>query len=54
MENGQEINCTVCSCKHHNERENKCKLKAIQVSPTQGNNTKNPDESMCSSYKYEN
>lgn len=53
MENRQEINCTVASCKYNNENENKCILQSIQVSPNKGNDTKMPDESMCASYKYE-
>lgn len=53
MDRDQKINCTVASCKYNNESENKCILEAIQVSPTEGKNTKMADESMCASYKYE-
>ncbi len=52
-ENGQKINCTVESCKYNNGEENLCMLQAIHVSPIQGNDSKEPDESMCASYKYE-
>ena len=53
MEKKQEINCTVASCKYNDDMENRCMLKAIQVEPTPENNSQNPDESMCASYKCE-
>lgn len=54
MEKSQKINCTVRSCEYNNCNENECTLKQIKVTPTIGNETKEPDESMCSSYKYNN
>ena len=54
MEKNQKINCTVSSCKYNNTEHAKCILKAIQVSPMEGCNTKTPDESMCASYENEN
>lgn len=54
MEKNQRINCTVASCKYNNKEKGKCTLEAIQVEPIQGCNTKEPDESMCASYKYIN
>lgn len=53
MEKNQQINCTVSSCKYNNEENGKCILQAIQVTPTPNNSSKNPDESRCSSYKYD-
>ena len=50
MEKNQKINCTVESCKYNNK---KCELGQIIVTPIIGCDTKQPDESMCSSYKYE-
>jgi len=47
----QEINCQVKSCKYHNDKNQTCELQAILVSPVKGKNTKNTDESMCSSYE---
>lgn len=52
MEGNQKINCTVGSCKFNDYQKQECNLKQIIVEPTQGCNTKNPDESMCSSYEY--
>ena len=52
MEGSQKIHCTVTSCKYNNERNGKCILEAIQVAPMPNTTTKNPDESMCSSYEY--
>ena len=54
MEKKQKINCTVTSCKYNNEGTQECKLEQIIVTPIIGCNTKQSDESMCSSYKYEN
>lgn len=51
MEHKQKINCTVKTCEYNNCQNNECTLKQIIVTPTQGCNTKQPDESMCSSYK---
>ena len=53
MEKGQEINCTVASCRFNNGENNKCTLKAIQVSPIEDVYTEKPDEPMCASYEYE-
>ena len=47
----QTINCTVCSCKYNNNSKQECELEHIVVTPIQGCETKQPDESMCSSYK---
>ena len=47
----QTINCTVTSCKFNNMQRQLCELEHIIVTPTQGCNTKQADESMCSSYK---
>lgn len=52
MESNQKINCTVTSCKYNNVEEKGCTLKQIIVTPVENCSTKNPDESMCSSYKY--
>lgn len=49
----QEINCRVNSCKYHNQQNQMCSLQAILVSPVNGKNTKQTDESMCSSYECE-
>lgn len=54
MEKNQKINCTVSSCKYNNLENSECVLKSIQVSPIEGCDVKNPDESMCASYKNEN
>lgn len=51
MEGNQKISCSVNSCKYNNSK-NGCELAEIQVTPIKNCNTKNPDESMCSSYKY--
>lgn len=53
MESNQKINCTVSSCKYNQNQEQACTLKQIIVTPMQDCQTKEPDESMCSSYKYE-
>lgn len=47
----QTINCTVTSCKYNNNQRQSCKLENIIVTPVQGCQTTQPDESMCSSYK---
>lgn len=51
MEENQTINCTVGTCKYNDNQRQLCQLKQIIVTPVQGCNTKQPDESMCSSYK---
>lgn len=48
----QEINCQVKSCKYHDKENQMCQLQAILVSPVNGKDTKNTDESMCASYEY--
>ncbi len=53
MERNQKISCTVGSCKYNNKLKGLCTLSEIIVAPTQGCNTKQSDESKCSSYKYE-
>ncbi len=52
MEPDQKINCTVTSCKYNKNQEQECSLRQIIVTPIQDCDTKEPDESMCSSYKY--
>lgn len=54
MENSQKINCTVTSCKYNNNQQYRCMLQAIHVSPIEGCNTMDADESMCASYEYSN
>ena len=54
MEKKQRINCTVASCKHNLKQEQECALEQIIVTPTPNCKSENPDESMCSSYKYDN
>ncbi len=54
MENNQKINCTVGSCKYNNTHKKECTLNAIIVTPMQDCNTKKADESMCSSYEFQN
>ena len=51
MEGKQNINCTVSSCKYNNREKEKCNLQSIQVEPIEAKDTKEPDESMCASYK---
>lgn len=53
MESNQKICCTVESCKYNNYN-GYCTLKEITVTPIENCNTKQPDESMCSSYEYNN
>ncbi len=53
MERNQKINCTVTSCKYNKNQEQECSLQQIIVTPIQECTTKNPDESMCSSYRYD-
>lgn len=51
MERDQKINCTVTSCKYNEEGRQECSLKQIVVTPVENCDTKQLDESMCSSYK---
>ncbi len=51
MERDQKINCTVTSCKYNKEGDQECSLKQIIVTPIENCDTKQPDESMCSSYR---
>ena len=53
MEGNQKISCTVVSCKYNDKSEGLCTLNEIIVTPTEGCNTNQPDESKCSSYEYE-
>ena len=48
----QTINCTVTSCKYNNGQRQLCELEHIIVTPVQGCQTTQPDESMCSSYNH--
>ncbi|MBO5478996.1 MAG: DUF1540 domain-containing protein [Clostridia bacterium] len=52
MNKNQKINCTVTTCKYNQNQEQLCSLEQIIVTPTQNCKTKQPDESMCSSYQY--
>ena len=52
MDANQKISCTVESCKYNNN-DGRCVLKEIVVTPIQDCNTKQSDESMCSSYEYQ-
>lgn len=48
----QKINCTVCSCRYHNQGQNLCELQQIQVQACQNCSTGlAQDESMCGSYQ---
>ncbi len=51
MEKNQKINCTVTSCKYNKNQEQECALEQIIVTPIETKETKQPDESMCSSYR---
>lgn len=51
MERNQIINCTVTSCKYNNRDDQACNLEEIIVTPVTENESKLPDESMCSSYE---
>lgn len=51
MEKRQKINCTVTSCKYNDDQKQECQLEQIIVTPIIGCNTKQSDESMCSSYR---
>ena len=50
MERNQKINCTVDSCRY-NDKDKNCILRQITVTPIDNCDTKQPDESMCSSYE---
>ena len=54
MDKKQKINCTVTSCKYNDHGCQECNLEQIIVTPIMGCDTKQPDESMCSSYKNNN
>ena len=48
----QKIKCTVESCKYNKNKEQRCSLKEIIVTPTyEDYNPETCDESMCSSYE---
>ena len=51
MDKNQKINCTVESCKFNNYQKSECNLEQITVEPIIGCESKNPDESMCASYR---
>ena len=51
MDENQKINCTVSSCKYNNGQKQLCNLQAIIVTPVEGVESAEPDESMCSSYE---
>lgn len=53
MEDKQKICCTVESCKYNDIADGRCTLKEIIVTPTTDCDTKQSDESQCSSYEYE-
>ncbi len=53
MERNQKINCTVESCKYNEIGKGVCSLEQIKVAPIKNCNTKKADESMCSSYIFE-
>ena len=52
MDGNQKIGSSVESCKY-NTLNGKCSLTEIQVTPMANVDTKQPDESMCSSYEYD-
>lgn len=54
MEGNQKISCTVGSCKYNDAAKGLCTLNKIIVTPNKGCNTKQADESKCSSYEYDN
>ena len=51
MDNNQEIKCSVTSCKYNENQRQQCSLRQIIVTPIENCDTKQPDESMCSSYE---
>lgn len=52
MEGNQKIYCDVNSCKYNDSDDRCCTLNEIIVTPTKDCNTKQADESKCSSYEY--
>lgn len=48
----QKISCTVGTCKYNNTSVGLCTLNEIIVTPTKNCNTKQSNESKCSSYQY--
>ncbi|MCL2859137.1 MAG: DUF1540 domain-containing protein [Oscillospiraceae bacterium] len=54
-EEKQTINCTVESCIHHDNENEKCELGQITVEPSTNADSGDPeDESMCGDYEEEN
>lgn len=53
MNKGQKIHCTVTSCRYNDKGEQECQLENIIVTPKQNCETKNAEESMCSSYEHQ-
>ena len=53
MDGNQKINCSVSSCKFNNNNNQKCMLQQIHVAPINDCETCAPDESMCSSYEFD-
>lgn len=49
----QKINCTVATCKFNDLQRQECNLQRITVTPC-CESVEDKEESMCSSYKYEN
>ena len=54
MEKNKKINSTEGICKYNDVGRQECKLDQIIITPVLGCETKQADESMCSSYKCEN
>ena len=52
-EKNQKIDCSVYSCAYNKNNEQECSLKKITVAPVENCETCTPDESMCSSYQYD-
>ena len=52
MDKNQKINCSVESCVYQDDSTKRCTLQAIHVQPTLDCKTREPDESMCGSYEY--
>ena len=50
MGNNQKIKCTVCSCKYNGIEDCHCQLDEITVKPYPDDNSRNPDETICSNY----
>ena len=49
--NNQKIKCTVCSCKYNGIEDCQCQLEQITVRPYPDDQSRNPDETICSNYK---